>query len=167
MENSNSPAAFFDWVWHKVNIFGSRGHQMKIIDFHGDVFSLIDLLMRYLKKATPCLPRRAGLKYEPFDLETSISKFDLRWNQVRGRSWLMTQIGQYAYLPKFPHKPNRLAPFARLYLHSVASYWRKTDCHLIWPQMTFPWPPIISCTPIITDGVSGQCHDPEKLGGFG
>ena len=34
--------------------------------------------------------------------------------------------------------------------------------HLI--SMTSPWPPIISCTWIITDGVSG--HDPERIGWF-
>ena len=31
----------------------------------------------------------------------------------------MTQVGQYAHPPKWLDKPNRLAPFARLYLHHV------------------------------------------------
>ena len=43
----------------------------------------------------------------------------------------MTQVGQNAYLPKRLDEPSRLAPFARLYLHSVASYWRNTDCGLM------------------------------------
>ena len=40
----------------------------------------------------------------------------------------MTQVGHYyAYLPKLLDEPSRLSPFARLYLRTVASYWRKTD----------------------------------------
>ena len=85
------------------------------------------------------------------------------WHQVRSDQ-IMTQVGQNAYLPKRLDEPSRLAQLARLYLHSVASYWRNTDCGLMWPQLTFPWPPIISCIRIIPDGVSGL--DPERIGWF-
>ena len=34
----------------------------------------------------------------------------------------MTEVGQYAYLPKRLNEPSRLAPFALLYLHPVASF---------------------------------------------
>ena len=37
----------------------------------------------------------------------------------------MAEVGQYAYLSKQVDEPSRLAPFARLYLHPVASYWQK------------------------------------------
>ena len=42
----------------------------------------------------------------------------------------MTEVGQYVYLPEWIEGPGRLAPFARLYIHSVASYWRKPDFDL-------------------------------------
>ena len=46
----------------------------------------------------------------------------------------MTQISQYANLPKWIDELSRLTPFARLYLYPVAAYWRKTDCDLISPN---------------------------------
>ena len=48
-----------------------------------------------------------------------------------------------------------------IFILSRVRYWRKTDCDLMWPQITFHWPPIISCTRIITYGVSG--YDPERI----
>ena len=85
--------------------------------------------------------------------------------QVRsGQGQVMTQVGQYVYLPKRLNEPSRLAPFARLFLRPVASYWRNMDCDVTWPQLTIPWPPIIGCTRIITIGVSG--HNPERIGWF-
>ena len=87
------------------------------------------------------------------------------WPQVRSdQGQIITQVGQNPCLPKRLDEPSRLAPFARPYLNSVASYWRKTDCGLMWPQMTFSWTPIISCIRIITYGVSGL--DPERIGPF-
>ena len=85
--------------------------------------------MRDMKiKMTPSFsPRRAGSEHVLFDLESSISKSDLR----SGQGQVMTQVGQYAYLPRRLDEPSRLARFARLYLHPVASYWRKMDCDLI------------------------------------
>ena len=70
-----------------------------------------------------CLPRRAGSKHILFYLESSISNLDLR----SGQGQVMAQVGQYAYLSKRPDEPSRLAPFACFYLHSVATYRRKTD----------------------------------------
>ena len=32
--------------------------------------------------------------------------------------------------------PSRLEPFARFYLHPVATNWRKTECDLIWSPLT-------------------------------
>ena len=82
----------------------------------------------------------------------------------------MAQVGQYAqaHLPKWLDEPSRLAQFASLHVHPVASFWRKTDCDLIGPHLTsgnLPVPPIVSCTRIITDGVCG--HDPEIIGRLG
>ena len=112
-------------------------------------------------KMTPlCLPRQAGSKRAICEIKRSISNSDLRSAQDQ----VMTQVGQSAYLPKRLDEPSLLALFARLCLHPVASYWRKTDCGHMWPQMTFPWPQITSCTRIITDGVIGL--DPERLGWF-
>ena len=48
--------------------------------------------------------------------------------QVRSRSgkrYIMIQVCQYAYPMKRLDDPSRLAPFARLYLHPVVTYWRK------------------------------------------
>ena len=42
-----------------------------------------------------------------------------------GQGQIMTQLGQYAHPLKQLGQPSRLAPFARLYLHPVATYWRK------------------------------------------
>ena len=47
----------------------------------------------------------------------------------------MTEVGQYAYLLKRLDELSLLAPFARLYLHPVVSYWRKPDIDLA--QVTF------------------------------
>ena len=44
---------------------------------------------------------------------------------------VMTQVGQYAHHPKRLDEANRFAPFVRLYLHPIVTYWRKTDCGLI------------------------------------
>ena len=65
-----------------------------------------------------CLDRRATSKHVLFDLERSISKFGLR----SGQGQVMTDAGKYPYLPKRLDEPSRLALFARLYLHPVASY---------------------------------------------
>ena len=81
--------------------------------------------------ATSCSARRDGSENASFDSERSISNYDLR----SGQGQVMTQVGQHAYLPNRIDEPSRLAPFARLYLHSVTSYWLKTDCDLcdlIW-----------------------------------
>ena len=58
--------------------------------------------------------------------------------QVSSRSGpgqIMTQVGQYAHLPNRLDELSRLAPFARLHLHHVVTYWRKTYCDLISPQV--------------------------------
>ena len=44
---------------------------------------------------------------------------------------IMTEVGQYAYLPKRLDEPSRLAPFVRIYLHPIARYWRKPDFDLV------------------------------------
>ena len=62
-----------------------------------------------------------------FGLERSILKHDLR----PGQGKVMTQVGEYAYLPKRLDEPRCFAPFAPPYLHQVASYWRKTDYDII------------------------------------
>ena len=77
-------------------------------------------------------------------------QFDnLTSGQVRSRSGQVKVMSrsdhdlsrcQYAHHPKRLHEPSRLAQFAGLYLHPVATNWRKTDCHLIWPQVTSSWP---------------------------
>ena len=62
--------------------------------------------------------------------KTSVYKYDLR----SGQGQVMTQIGKYSYHSTRIDEPRRLAPFARLYLHQVTSYWRKhrikTSCDL-------------------------------------
>ena len=46
--------------------------------------------------------------------------------QVRpGQGQGMTRVGKYAYLPKWNDETNRLQPFARPYLQSVANNWKK------------------------------------------
>ena len=53
-----------------------------------------------------------------------------------GQGQIMIRVGQYAHYPKRLDESSRLAPFTRFYLHPVATNWRKTDCDLIWPQVT-------------------------------
>ena len=48
-----------------------------------------------------------------------------------GQCQIVTQVGQYAHRPKRLDEPSCLAPFARLYIHPVATYWRDMDCELI------------------------------------
>ena len=76
-----------------------------------------------MKITLSCLTRRAGLEHVLFDLRRSISTFNRMSGQV------MTQVGQCivcTYLPWRVNGLSHLAPFARLYLHSFTSYWRKT-----------------------------------------
>ena len=80
--------------------------------------------MKMARSYSPC---RAGSEHVLFYLERSIINSYLR----SGQGQVMTQVGQYAYLPKRLDEPGHLAPFERLYLHPVSSYWRKTDCNLI------------------------------------
>ena len=63
-----------------------------------------------LKMSPLCLARQAGLEHSLFDLERSISKFDIR----SGQGQVMTEVGQYAYIPKRLDESSRFAPFARL-----------------------------------------------------
>ena len=76
-----------------------------------------------MKMTLSCLPRQAGSKHVLFDIKRTISKSDL----MSGQGHVMTQVGQFAFLPKRLDEPSILARFARLCLHPVASYWRKTD----------------------------------------
>ena len=93
-----------------------------------------------MKMIPSCFPLRAGSKHVFLTWKVSFKV----WPQVRsGQSPVMTQISQYTNLPKLIDESSRLAPFARLYLHPVATYWRKTDCDLIWANLTsgdLPWP---------------------------
>ena len=144
----------YDHIGPKINSFGSRGHQMKNYRFHVDSFSFIavfDMGDTKIKMTPPCWARRAGSEHV-FFLPWRVN-FKIRPQARSGQGQVVTEVGQYAYLSKRFGKPSRLASFARLYLHSVASYWRKTYCDFIWPQVTSLWPAIISCTWIITDGV--------------
>ena len=134
---------FFYRIWPQVNNFGSRCHQMKNYHFHGDGFSwIIPLIWGTWKNDTVALasPSRFGEDFQLFLPWKSISKFDLRSGQVkiRSRSTVMTKIGKYAYLLKWFDQLSRLVPFARLYFNHITSYWRKTDCDVIWHQVTSP-----------------------------
>ena len=150
---------FFDQIWPKVKVLALEVIKWKVIVFHGDVFLLNTLLISEIWK----WHNRVRLVEPVMNMHFLTLKGQFQ-NLTSGQGQIMTQVGQYAYRPKRFDEPSRLAPFARLNLHPVASYWRKTDCGPMRPQMTFPWPPIISCTRIITDGVSG--HDPERIGWF-
>ena len=59
---------------------------------------------------------------------------NLTSGQVRsgsGQGQIMTQVGKYAHPLKQLDEQRHLAPFAHLYLHPIATYWRKTDCNII------------------------------------
>ena len=53
-DRSHARVMFFNQIWPKVNSFGSRGHQMKNIVFHGDCFSLI--ILRYERNENKMAP---------------------------------------------------------------------------------------------------------------
>ena len=72
-----------------------------------------------------CLARRAGTKHVLLTLQGQFQ------NLTSGQGQVMTEVGQYADHPKRLDEPSRLAPFVRLCLHPVASYWRKLDFDLI------------------------------------
>ena len=89
-------------------------------------------------KTTPsCSPRQAGSKHVLFDFERSNWKFDHRSRSGQGQK--LTQV-KCTCTSKRLDEPSRSAPFARLYLHPVPTNWLKTDCDLIWPQVTSPDP---------------------------
>ena len=131
--------------------------------FYGDWFSLtIFIYKRYAtEKHTIVLALASwftACNFWPWKVNFKI------WPHIRpGQGQVMSQVSQYAYQSKRIDEQSRWAPFARLYLHPVASYWRIVDCDLMWPHMTSR-DPLISCTQISTVGVSG--HDPESFGWF-
>ena len=89
-------------------------------------------------KTTPsCFPRRAGSKHVFLTWKVNLKI----WPQVRsGQGQVMTQISQYANLPKRIDESSRLAPSACLYLHPVARLISEnrivTSFELIWSQVT-------------------------------
>ena len=115
-----------------IGLIGIKAHAPEVIKeeekFHGDGFSLF---------------YKTDMKHHLFSSSRQFRKciiwpwkvnFKI-WSQVRpGQGQVMIQVGQYAYLPKHLDEPSRLAPFARLYLHPVTSYWRKTDYDHRWPS---------------------------------
>ena len=94
-------------------------------------------------KMTVVFASSAGSEHALFYLKGQFQ--NLTTCQVRSRSSLMTQVGHacvhaHVYLSKRLDEPSSLAPFASLYLHPVASYWRITCCDLLWPHVTFRCP---------------------------
>ena len=89
--------------------------------------NFFDMKYMKMKVTSSCSPCRSGSEYILFSLERSISKSDLTSGQVNFRSGrqVMTQVRQYANIPKRLDEPGRLAPFAGLYLYPVARYWRQ------------------------------------------
>ena len=81
--------------------------------FHEDVFlfnSFFDMRGTKTKMTPSCSPFQAGSNHVCFDIERSISKFDLG----SGQGQIVSQVGQYAHPPKRLDGPSRLALFARL-----------------------------------------------------
>ena len=124
-------------------------------------FSLITFDMRAMtnKKMTPsCSPRQAGPKHALFDLERSISKFDLR----SGQGQIMIQVRSIC---KSSEAARRVKSFGTICAPLSSSCRDFLAKRRLWPHLTsgdLPWHPIVSCTQIITDGVSG--HAPERIG---
>ena len=63
-----------------------------------------------IKKAPSCCARREGSENVPFDLERSISKFDLRARS--GHDLDVTQLGQVAYQLRRLRNTSPTMPFA-------------------------------------------------------
>ena len=132
------------------------------LSFYEDSFSLIFLYGRY-ENDIDTIVFVSSSRFETCTFWLWMVDFKI-WPQVKsGQGHVMTQIGQYVYLPKRLDGPSRLSPFLHLYLHPVASYRRKKkmDCDLMCPQITFLWSPTISCTRIVTYGEKG--YDPERI----
>ena len=91
---------------------------------------------------------------------------NLTTGQVRSRSGqgqITTQVGQYAHPLERLDELSRVAWFACIYLHPVATL-VKNGLRRHLTSGDLPWLPIVSYTQICTDGLSG--HDPEKIGWF-
>ena len=71
-----------------------------------------------------CSPRQAGSKHVFLTLKCQFKILPL-FRSGQGQRQIMTQVGQYAHPLKRLHEPSCLAPFTRLFLHPVATYWRK------------------------------------------
>ena len=132
--------------------------------------NFFDSEMRKMKPS--CLPRRAGWKHIPFWPWEVIAKFDFRLDQVRsGQGQVMTQVGQYTNtsyskrldVPRivWHHLRVSVSILSRL----IAETRIVTSFDLIWPQVTSPWPPIVSCIRIITEAWVAMIQ--KELGGFG
>ena len=157
---------FFDQTWPKVNSFCWRDHQMQSYRFRGDGFSLITFLISDTKmKITPSctIAFASPSRFEKFAFWHWKINFKISPQVSSAQNQVMTKVGQYAYLPKQLDEPSRLASFACLYLHHVATYWQKRIV-TSFDLMTSPRPPTVSCTRTITDWASG--HDPERIRWF-
>ena len=149
----HATVTFFGQIWPKINSFGSRVYQIKISFSRRCFLSITFWYKRYENK-------NDTIVFSPFEAYTFWSwkaNFKIwpqvRSGQVRARPWPKYKFN----IPKRLNELNRLAPFARLYLHPVATYWRKTDYDLIRPHLTsgdIPVTPIVSCARIITEKVS-------------
>ena len=134
--------------------------------FFADIVSLVALLMGYMKMklAPSCSPLRAGSDHVLFDLEMSISKSYLRSSQVKVRS----RSDPSRLICVSFEVTSRTKWFGTICASLSPSccelFEKKTDCDVMWPQLTFPWSPIISCTQIFTNGVNG--HNAERIGWF-
>ena len=100
-----------------------------------------------------------------FYVERPISKFDLRSGQVKVRSTSGHDRSRSIRISsEAAWRAESFGTICTSLSPPIVIYWQKQDFDLIWPQVTSPWPPIISCVLIITDGVS--VHDSERIGWF-
>ena len=131
--------------------------------FINNFFDMRDTKIKMTASSSPC---QAASKHVLFDIERSIWKFDLRSGQVKVRS--RSDHDPSRSLCTFSEAARRAKSFGTIFASLFSScrdlLAKKTDCDVIWTQVTSSWPQIVGCTQICTDGVSG--HDTERIGWF-
>ena len=114
-----------------------RSSNEKLSFFNGDGFSLIPFLYERYKNKHDTIVLASSSRFGTCAFWPQKVNFKIRL-QVRSRSDHdpSRSICALRHPPKLLDEPSRLAPFALLCMHPVATYWGKTGCDLIWSQLT-------------------------------
>ena len=142
-ELSPCPSNIHGQIWPKVNSFGSRGHQVKIIIFRSDGFSLITFLIwevwKWKLHHCGCLVK---LVQNMHSLTLKGQFQNLSSGQVKVRSWpKLVNMNIFRSRLKSQVIWHHLCICISILLWVIGEKWIVTSCDLRWPSCN-SWPSI-------------------------